>query len=797
MSRDKNRAHQEASDAIIRLPPQLAVGNDDTSVIRDDQYDSSHQRARPRVVRATLKNVQASHGSHSLSCAISPTLSNRRLIEGICKALEALLRATTCKKTNDNGGCRSLFSICLRQIPNYIAEEQRLTDDEDPENDIDVASEVYPDLEAFGSASNGGWEPLREVVRSHGVTLVGEAIQEGLIEYPLSRYILSLCLELAAYDEAECVIESMITWVKSRRLPPKGFTKFRAGSPESVNKWHTSQRLHTTILTDDASQIVDALRFYVSQTGRRGFMFRQLVTMLEDGIFSVDCASSKAMIECWNGVIRSITQQDDDAQSAALLLQIAISKSYREGVSNAKAHPHIHHLRLRACKQSTVRTHLRSCKSSQISEKVVESKSVSLGDAVVRPHHKDNALQSTFSNILIVLSAINILRSSKSGLDSSHPDMLSMAILRDVALETRQALELAKSTSSVNRTCSVPTSQLSLPLLSAGLVSITAREVGTRISPNEVLDLATLASLPYSKESVRDAGSFLCEVARCCNETGLDDDFRFVQAVVQDLISIAISDIYDKPLRGYCNRIAHAAAFAFSEDTGQPKHLDWALEIERTVTRVVDDSPKVVVDKTPARAAIRNKSGYKWEDGICEWIAKTPALALHRPTILADVVQDSTYPEAPQVGLVQALPLTSEVSPCGTERRLLRTRCRNRAGGDSYVLNTNRGNPNASEKLLFIRIPPRPQKVPRLQYVLNKNVANDHDELSKPESAYDKPVALREISNPSLGIRSKSFSRKHHHDSIGSCDLDMRPRKRHHLDIETYCQDTEDELGLP
>ena len=807
VDQDKVRAPKEARDAVIRLPFQFTAGHSVDHVedltVKDSQNHLSAQRASSRTARGLQKNSQTFLDPQTLSCAVSTGVTNRRLIEGICKALEALLRATACEKRPDNSGCRSLFSVCLRQIPNYIAEEQRLTNDEDPENDIDVASEVYTDLEAFGSGPDVGWESLREVVRAHGLSLVTEAIREGLIEFSLSRHVLSLCLGLAAYDEAECVIESMTAWVKFRPLSSKQNRGLCAGTTHPIDKWAPSHQTHATLLTDEASRVAGALRYYVSQSGRHGFMYRQMAVMLEKSIVPLHWISSKTMIGCWNSVVRSITMQDDHAQSAALLLQTAISKSYKQRVSHAKANPHVHDLRLRACAPTNTRPTLRSYKSGQTVESVVESRPIRLGEASARPDDRDSALQSTFSNILTVLSAVNILRSPSLPEDTSQSDLLSVAILRDVALEIRQALELANITSCANRNRSVPAELLHLPLFSAGLISIEFRKLGTEISPSELLDLATLASLPFSKELVCNSGSFLCEVARCCDGAESGDGFRFVQVMVQDLLSIADSDLYDQSTRRLCSGIAHAAAFAFSEDTGQPKHLDWALEIEVTVARTTNDSPKVTLDRTPARAVMRNENGYKWEEGICEWIAKTPALALARHTTMEDVGRDSTYDKAPKLTLVKSLPLQSGISQRNTNRRLPPPKRRSGGRGTFYDVRVigdvkrSCSISNSSKELLLIRASPRTERIPRPLSFFEGDAANDLDELCTPEPPREKLVALREIRNPPSGVPGKSLGRKHNNKLIGRFELDMPPAKRRCLDTETFPKDTDDELGLP
>ena len=808
---DKDWIPRKATETAIRLPLHLttdqSAGYEEDSAARGGQYGIPAQRVPPRASHIPLKNMQSLRFAQVVDSADSTGLNTRRLKEGICKALEALLRATSYEPINDNSECRSLFSVCLRNVPDHIAEEQRLIDNEDPENDIDVASEVYADLEAFGSAPDGGWESLREVVRSHGISLIGEAIREGLVDLSLARQILSLCLGLAAYDEAECVIGSMIALMKSRTLPSKEGKGFCAGTPPIiVARWATSHRLHANLLTYEASRVVGTLYYHVSQSGRCGFMYRQMAIMLEDGVLPVGWISSKAMIECWNGVIRSITHQDDDAQSAALLLQIAMSKSYRREISNAKASAQIHDLRLHVYRPTAVRPTLRPYKSGKTVETLVESQPSGSGEANVPPDEIENALQSTFSNILTVLLAANVLRLPKAGSDSCHHDTLRVSILQDMALEIRQTLELSNIVSSANRRWSVPARSLRLPLLSAGLVSLASRKVGSDVSPDQMHDLIILSSLPSSKETLSNAGLFLGDVARCCDEAGVGDGFSFVQDMVQNLISIAMSATYDKSARSFCGGLAHGAAFAYSEETGQPKHLDWALDIESSITRTIDDLPKLIVDWTPARSVLRTNSGYKWEEGICEWIAKTPALMKQRPRTAEDSYCGGNYGRAGVTTTIQISPCRSAISPCVPDQRPPRPKRglggREASSDSSETKNAKEscGNSSSFEKLLFIRVSPRPQKVVHPQCPWKVDARNDLDKLSVVGSRPKRHVALQEIPNPPSSSKRTSFSpnqANHHNQVFGSCGLDIRPTKRHRLDTQTYPEDTEDELGFP
>ena len=804
---DKDVIPRKATESVIRLPLHLttgqSVGYGEDSAVRGSQYRMPAQRVPPRAPHIPWKNMQSLRSVQVVDSADSTGLNTRRLKEGICKALEALLRATTCELINDNSDCRSLFSICLRNVPDHITEEQRLMDNEDPENDIDVASEVYADLEAFGSAPDGGWESLREVVRSHGISLIGEAIREGLVDLSLARQILSLCLGLAAYDEAECVIGSMIALMKSRTLSSKEGRGFCAGTPPvMVAKWTTSYRLHANLLTYEPSRVVGSLYYHVSQSGRCGFMYRQMAVMLEDGVLPVGWISSKAMIECWNGVIRSITHQDGDAQSAALLLQISMSKSHRREISNAKASAQIHDLRLQVYRSPAVRPTLRPYRSGQTVETLVESQPSGSGEASIPPDEVENALQSTFSNILTVLLAANVLRLPKAGSDSCHHDTLSVSILQDMALEIRQTLELSNIVSAKRR-WSVPARSLRLPLLSAGLVSLASRKASSDVSPNQMYDLIILSSLPSSKETLSNAGLFLGDVARCCDGAGAGDGFSFVQDMVQNLISIAMSATYDKSARSFCGGLAHGAAFAYAEETGQPKHLDWALDIETSITRTIDDLPKLIVDWTPARSVLRTNSGYKWEDGICEWIAKTPALMKQRPTTAEDSYHGGLHRRARVTTTMQKSPCRSATSPSVPNQRSPRPKRGlggRGASSDSIAMENVKescGRSNSCEKLLFIRVSPRPQKANRPQCLGKVEARNDLDKASLLGSRQKRHVALREVAYPPSGSKRTRRCPNHDNPVFGNCGLDIRPTKRHRLDTQTYSEDTGDELGFP
>ncbi|KAL8881887.1 MAG: hypothetical protein Q9198_001003 [Flavoplaca austrocitrina] len=230
---------------------------------------------------------------------------------------------------------------------------------------------------------------------------------------------------------------------------------------------------------------------------------------------------------------------------------------------------------------------------------------------------------STVSSLMTVLCAIGLLRSAGQASSSNSLHAPDVIALRDIAIDAQQILELAS-----DRILSMPGHRVTVPLLAAGLVQAT-------LCPNEETFAATvpvffdqLSSLDSDESIIEEGGSFLCAVADCCARATGVEVFEHTQKIVQHIRHIANSL---KPIsnRGeLCNRMGLAAALEFAESTKHPKHLHWALDVEQALLGSHLQSTRRTPVKTPLRGQARPQNGYRWEAGICEWVAKTPAVAL-------------------------------------------------------------------------------------------------------------------------------------------------------------------------
>jgi len=158
------------------------------------------------------------------------------LYESIFRALDALLRATSTQRPNPRAS-KSLLAMCLRKIPDYVAELE-FWEKQDAETNgsrsahdgLGISFEIYSELESLG-AGNSGWKHLSEVVRAHGIKVVQTAISEGLIDLEFSILLARLCSESPSFANREALIEAIVS---RQYAKPSGADDWFAKSSETM-----------------------------------------------------------------------------------------------------------------------------------------------------------------------------------------------------------------------------------------------------------------------------------------------------------------------------------------------------------------------------------------------------------------------------------------------------------------------------------------------------------------------------------------------------------------------------------
>ncbi|EFX06099.1 hypothetical protein CMQ_4168 [Grosmannia clavigera kw1407] len=251
----------------------------------------------------------------------SATLGKRfQLYESIFRAIEALLRATsagptvtTAKKQKPKP--RSLLEMCLRTVPQYVAaceaeeRQEAVQSGTTPPASSQISFEVYADLESLGHGADG-WQHLRTVVRSHAISLVAAACADGLLHSAFVRILIRLLMLLGAHTEAESLLVAFVWRSGSYPMPLEGAESVFSRAPGSLEPLR--------ILVE-----------YAEETGRWSCLFQQLDGLLQSGRLPPAWLSTLAFSGIWERIVQissSCNISTGEGQSSRSFAETAIAR---------------------------------------------------------------------------------------------------------------------------------------------------------------------------------------------------------------------------------------------------------------------------------------------------------------------------------------------------------------------------------------------------------------------------------------------------------------------------------------
>lgn len=556
----------------------------------------------PPIVSSVSTTVQNCTRDSFRQLAKSVSPSDWMLEAGLYTDLDALLKATTGQRPRSTVGTRSLFATCLRKVPEYIAEEQHWADQEDKDSARDVTTAIYSDLELFGSCQDGGWKPLRVITRAHGIAILGDAIKDGSIRPALARGLVILCLQASAFEEAERLCDCLLNTLRPLAKPNNHL--------EGLFAVRTSIPLQT-------------LRDVTSHSERWSFLYGRLRYMFETGIVPIEWVSDQDLIVCWNRVVESITQQDDYAREAEDLLRTIVALTY--GCVLVQLDDCVHTLRLR------IRANPDSLKMSSRADPCKPEHDDHLAREDYTTQQSDKAITNAISNLITVILSVALVLPEGGGSAATAYFSSTGRTLLALAIDSYRH-QLVAYTSTGSELCFMSVTRSCLPLLANAIFS-KSRE-GNPVSG----ELCQSLSSGYAKIArivglPDDLASFMCSVAHCCEQVGTRPSLQYMQSMLQSVLDLASSTFCSAPAQHSMQRLAIGAAFEFAEHTNKREHLDWALELEEGVDLNCVESNARGRAGVRVRLPERQANGFRWEEGICEWVAKTPALVKIKPSV--------------------------------------------------------------------------------------------------------------------------------------------------------------------
>ena len=631
---------QSRTEPFIRLPSYSFVVDQQSG--QNEFSNDTCEYHNPSIHSfSTMKGPKHNVLRQHVKCAY-PDLW--KLIEGIHNGLDTLLRVTADDVKTTRTGSRTLFSTCLRKTPAYIAAEEIWSKEDDPESTIDIPSAIYNDLESLGVSSAGGWKPLREVVRAHGIALLGAAVKDGVITSIVARGLVLLCVAHNAFDEGQQLIECMLSTMGPLEPPANIRSSLFATSPLGM------------------------LDYFTRISGRYGFQYRELTSLFSNGILPVEWMSAYEMIPCWNRLIGSVAERNNQSHDAGVLLRTVLSLSY--GVSYASISSQIHNIRLRAGGSSHATRHKPSCrgKASKVNH---PAKQYSSQQNNSKSERMANALHSTSSHLLTIVTTLDLLQTSAFALKFKQSSPETTSVLQDIAFEAHQALEAEQKDKEFGKMSRLSSNRrrMCLPLLATAVVTAARDQEGVEINQDICRHFDLIRHLKPGDGFAGTAASFICAIVNCCGQAGSSEAFDYTQKIIKGLTQSSIYRSLAPESQTLSEKIAVTAAVQFSQLTSSPKHLSWALDLELSFNRKAVGADGHTL-RASAHTFTKTKSGFRWEEGICEWVAGTPVIPMpkrivyeQQDDIVTSLIGDSNAMVADESSCLKPLQRLLEVSP--------------------------------------------------------------------------------------------------------------------------------------
>ncbi|KAF2198278.1 hypothetical protein GQ43DRAFT_465739 [Delitschia confertaspora ATCC 74209] len=505
-------------------------------------------------------------------------------INGLLEAYRNLLQATRPGHEKSRKGTRSLMSTCLRQVPTYIAlEEYWAAEDEDEEDDTrDLPNEIYTELENRGACSGQGWRPLKEIVQAHATALLCDAIEDGLLDIGKLLGFYKLCQSARAWDELEKLLGSFLVALKP--LSP----------PTSVQ---------ANLFSDQTSCYMWMVEDFVTGTGRHQFLYDTMEYMLAQDLLPVEWLATECMRPIWSRVIRVLSDRNHrNHANAARLLETAISVGAGLSADDVFEDGDVEIV----------------TKQAKLSSK-----------AAIR-----DALNNTFSSLLTLLSGITLVSNTRAEESDEGTvqsvtwilDSLVIGLLRRKNIRSDLELldpELENMETFARRAlwCTGAAFLVHLGGCQLGKHMISIDTSAIVSSFNWIIRNYSAADLDVSS-ILESLPTFISSTAQCSGKAWGDDGFDQLQRLVHALLSTHGARLRHPSWN--LKRIALDSCLEFAQTTKIGEHFAYARKIEKSLTKLGQHLTTRSPEKAIASPTTSN--GFRWEEGIGEWVACTPFL---------------------------------------------------------------------------------------------------------------------------------------------------------------------------
>ncbi|KAI8941282.1 hypothetical protein NX059_002512 [Plenodomus lindquistii] len=507
-----------------------------------------------------------------------------KLVQGLLEAYANLLQATASGNEKRWKGTRSLMGACLRKLPAYIELEEHFAkmdklQEEEESEDRDVSNEIYEHLEArFEQHRGNGWRPFKQVVRAHATSLLCNAINDGVLGLDSLSIMVTHCLNVSAWDEAERLLLAYVPLMEPLSMP--AYIK--------VDLFDTQRQPYLALFHG-----------FVERTGRYRLLYDLLEYMVALELLPLEWLATECMRSLWDRLVRTISENDYRTLNQAYQFMETVTlasvglpdvRLLEDEITGATSRRFV----------PSSREELRLALNTTFSSLLTVLCSIVL----VSNNREDPAGRLVAQRITRAVDAIVIAMSVR---DDFHDEVkLLDADVEDLQVFARRALSVSFACALIHiEGCSGP----SETPIRTSYISRVINWTATQFNIKGVNFASVLAGLP----------SLVASVARGTGRIWQDDGFDQIQRLVAALMSTSGFRLPHKLWT--LKRIALESAMEFAYGTGDVEHMVFARSIEETMRT----QGRVVIVQSPEKDAPPTVGGgFKWEEGIGEWVACTP-----------------------------------------------------------------------------------------------------------------------------------------------------------------------------
>jgi hypothetical protein len=544
---------------------------------------SSQLQSSPHVQNSPLKKYGKNRGPLQVNIDWTQVPGDlRKLVQGTSEAYANVLQATTDGDEKSWKGTRSLMGACLRRLPAYIELEEhfakldREEDDEDEERD--VSGEIYEHLQdQFEQRPGQGWRPFKQVLRAHATTLFCDAVTDEIIGLDSVSMLVTHCVRVFAWDEAERLLLAYLPLLEPISIP---------------------NNIKADLFDAQRSPYLHAVKSFVDHTGRHRLLFDLFEHMIANELLPLEWLATEAMRPLWDRLVRSTSNNDQRTIAPAMRFFETVTMAGM-GLPDERllADDMIGARRFVPSSREELRLALNTTFSSLLT--------VLCSIALVNNGRDDKNGREIAGRVTWMLDAVVISILSRTDIRSEFK--LLAAHAEDGQLFLQRAIWPVFASFLVhldNRPAEKESVTLQLPELIRGV-----NWLATQYSSDGTNTASILGDLP----------AFISSIARGTGRIWKDDGFEQLQRLVQTLMSLSG---YRLPHKLWTlKRMALESAMEFAQNTGVGEHSTYAREIEM---KMRTQGQLIIVPSPHKNESPSANGGFRWEEGIGEWVACTP-----------------------------------------------------------------------------------------------------------------------------------------------------------------------------